>query len=78
MKTDTFVTIVAVAGTSLALWPAIDSRFMAIRQDLAELRQEVRAHIAALNSCIDSLDARFTSRIDILYQVLFSHKDRAV
>ena len=77
MKTDIFVTIVAVAGTSLALWPAIDSRFKAIRQDLAELRQEVRAHIAALNSRIDSLDARFTSHIAVRYQVLFSHKDPA-
>ena len=75
MKIDTFVTIVAVAGTSLALWRAIDSCYKAIRQDLAELRQEVRAHIATLNSRIDSLDARFTSHIDALYQALFSHKD---
>ena len=77
MKTDTFVTIVAVAGISLALWRAIDSRFKAIRRDLAELRQEVRVHIAALNSPIDSLDARFTSRIDGGYQALLSDKDPA-
>ena len=36
--------------------------------------REVRADIAALNSRIDSLDARFTYRIDALYQALFSHK----
>ena len=37
----------------------------------------MRADIVALNSRIDTLDARFTARIDALYQALFSHKDPA-
>ena len=41
--------------------------FKAIRHDLVEFRQELRAHVAALNSSIDSLDARFTSHNDARY-----------
>ena len=62
MHTDTIAIIVAILGVGLALWRAIAS----IRQDVTELRQEVRADIAALNS-----------RIAALYQALFSHKDPA-
>ena len=63
-------------GASVVLnYPAWGAHpFKAIRPDLVELRQEVRADIVALYSRIDSLDARFTSRIDALYQALFSRK----
>ena len=72
-NTDTIAIIVAILGVGLALWRATAS----IRQDVTALRQDVRADIAALNFRIDTLDARFTSRIDSLYQALFSHKDPA-
>ncbi len=57
--------------------PGVAHPLKAIRPDLVELRQEVPADIVALYSRIDSLDARFTSRIEALYQALFSHKDSA-
>ena len=63
-------------GASVVLnYPAWGTHpFKAIRPDLVELRQEVRTDIVALYSRIDSLDARFTSRINALYQALFSRK----
>ncbi len=76
---DTAQIILAVIGTGITLlgilaWlllslfrglcQDLDSRHKDLRQDLAELRQEVRADIASLNS-----------RIDNLYQALFSRKD---
>ena len=66
MNTDTIAIIVAVLGSGFALWRAIDSRHKDTHQDTAALRQEMRAGIEALNS-----------RIDALYQALFSHKDPA-
>ena len=66
MHTDTIAIIVAVLGVGLALWRAMDSRYKDLRQDIKET-----------NSRIDALDARFTSRIDALYQALFSRKDPA-
>ena len=72
MNPDTIAIIVAVLavlvtvlGTGLALWRAMDSRYKDLRQDIKET-----------NSRLDTLDARFTSRIDALYQALFSHKTR--
>ena len=65
-NTDTIAIIVAILGVGLALWRAT-----------ASIRQDVRPDIAALNFRIDTLDARFTSRIGSLYQALFSHKDPA-
>ena len=56
---------------------ALRQEMATFHQDLTALRQDVRADIAALDSRIDTLDARFTSRIDNLYQALFSHKDPA-
>lgn len=66
MNTDTIAIIVAILGVGLALWRVIDSRHKDIRQDMAALRQELRAEIAAINN-----------RIDNLFQALFSHKDPA-
>ena len=66
MNTDTSAIIVAILGVGLALGRAIDSRHKDIRQDMAALRQELRAEIAAINN-----------RIDSLFQALFSHKDPA-
>ncbi len=66
MHTDTIAIIVAILGVGLALWRAIDSRHKDARQDMAALRQDMRSDIAALNS-----------RIDALYQALFSRKDPA-
>ena len=78
---DTAQIILAVIGTGITLLGIlaglllslfrilrqdVDSRHKDLRQHLAELRQEVRADIASLNS-----------RIDNLYQALFSHKDPA-
>ena len=66
MNRDTIAIIVAILGVGLALWRTIDSRHKDIRQDMAGLRQELRAEIAAINN-----------RIDNLFQALFSHKDPA-
>ena len=66
MNTHTIAIIVANLGVGLALWRAIDSRHKDTRQDMSALRQEIHADIAALNS-----------RIDALYQALFSRKDPA-
>ena len=78
---DTAQIILAVIGTGITLLGIlaglllslfrmlrqdVDSRHKDLRLDLAELRQELRADIASLNS-----------RIDNLYQALFSHKDPA-
>ena len=67
----TIAIIVAILGVGLALSRAITS----IRQEVTALRRHVRADIATHNSRIDTLDARFTSPIDSLYQAHFSHKD---
>ena len=76
---DTAQIIVAVVGTGITLLGIltgllvslfrilrqdVDSRHKDLRQNLAELRQEMRA--GTLNA-----------RIDNLYQALFSHKDPA-
>ena len=64
----------------MALWRAIDSRHKDIRQDLAALRQDIKetnARIDALDNRIDAMEGRLNSRIDALYQALFSHKDPA-
>ena len=66
MNTDTIAIIVAIVGVGLALWRAIDSRYKDLRQDITSLRQEMRTDIGALHS-----------RIDNLYQALFSRKDPA-
>ena len=67
MNPDTIAIVVAILG--LGLWRAIasirqdvDSRHKDLRQDLAEIRQELRA---------------LHARIDALYQALFSRKDPA-
>ena len=70
---DTAQIILAVIGTGitllgilvglvLALWRAMDSRHKDLSQAIAEMRQDVRA---------------LHTRIDNLYQALFSHKDPA-
>ncbi len=78
---DTAQIILAVIGTGVTLLGILVGLLVFLfrlqRQDLTALRQDMRADIAALNSRIDTLDARFTSRIDALYQALFSHKDPA-
>ena len=66
MNTDTIAVIVAVLGVGLALWRAIDSRYKDLRQDIKET-----------NSRIDSMAAGLHSRIDALYQALFSRNDPA-
>ena len=73
MNLDTIAIIVAILGVGLALWRSIatirqdiDSRYKELRQDMAEFRAETRQELRSLNS-----------RIDALYQALFSHKDPA-
>ena len=66
MHTDILAIMVAIPGVGLALWRAIDSWHKDTRQDMAALRQEVRASIAALNS-----------RIDALYQAMVGRQDLA-
>lgn len=73
MNIDTVAIIVAMLGVGLALWRAIDSRHRDTDQDTAELRQEMRADFEALNFRINALH----SRVDGLYQVLFSRSDTA-
>ena len=74
---DTAQIILAVIGTGITLLGILVGLLVslfriqrldlaALRQDLVALRQEMRTDIAALNS-----------RIDNLYQALFSHKDSA-
>ena len=69
MNSDTIAIIVAILGVGLVIWRAIasirddaDSRHKDLRQYLAEIRQELRA---------------LHSRIDALYQALFSRKHPA-
>ena len=69
MHMDTIAIIVVILGVGLGLWRAIatirqdvDSRYKDLRQDLSEIRQELRS---------------LHSRIDALYQALFSRKDPA-
>lgn len=50
----------------LVLWLSIDRRYKDLRQDMRSLRQEMRTDIGTLHS-----------RIDVIYQALFSHKDPA-
>jgi len=80
MNTDTIAIIVAIVGVGLGLWRAIAT----IRQDVTTLRQEVRADIAGLRQDMAALRQEMRtdigalhSRIDNLYQALFSHKDPA-
>ena len=74
---DTAQIILAVIGTGITLLGILVGLLVslfriqrqdlaALRQDLVALRQEMRTDIAALHS-----------RIDALYQALFSHKDPA-
>ena len=83
--------VIAILGVGVGLATLMVFLFRLLRQDSAEMRQdirafrqEVRSDISALNSRIDSLRqemrtdiAALHSRIDALYQVLFSHKDPA-
>ena len=76
MHTDTIAIIVAILGVGLGLWRAIAT----IRQDVTTLRHEVRADISGLRQEMAEIrqDVRsLPSRIDNLYQALFSHKDPA-
>ena len=80
MNMHTIAIIVAILGVGLGLWRAIAT----IRQDVTTLRQEVRADIAGLRQEMAALRqemrtdiAALHSRIDNLYQALFSHKDPA-
>ena len=78
VNTDNITIIVAVLGVGLALWRAIatirqdvDSRHKDLRQDLRGIRQDIKE----TNARIDSMEGRLNSRIDALYQALFSLKD---
>jgi predicted nucleic acid-binding Zn-ribbon protein len=80
MNTDTIAIIVAILGVGLGLWRAVAT----IRQDVTALRQEVRGDIAGLRQEMAALRqelrtdiAALHSRIDNLYQALFSRKDPA-
>lgn len=68
---DTSQILLAVTGTGVTLLGILAgllvSLFRLLRQDMVALRQEAHADNAALNS-----------RIDALYQTLFSHKNPAV
>ena len=63
---DTIATIVAVAGTNLALFALLSRR-------IDSMEGRLNGRIDALSSRIDALH----SRIDALYQALFSRKDPA-
>ena len=92
---DTAQIILAVIGTGITLLGILAGLLVSlfrilrldtntIRQEMVEIRQEIKetntrieSLEGRLNARIDTLDARFTSRIDALYQALFSHKDPA-
>ena len=73
MNPDTIAIIVAVLGTGLALWRAMDSRYKDLRQEIDSRHKEGRQDMAEIRQELRALN----SRIDALYQALFSHKDPA-
>ena len=81
---DTAQIILAVIGTGVTLLGIMASllifQFRIQRQDLAALRQEMatfRQDLTALRQELRTDIAALHSRIDNLYQALFSHKDPA-
>lgn len=70
---DTTQIILAVIGTGVALLGVLVAFRQEVRSDIAALRQEIRTDIGALNARIDGVN----SRMDALYQALFSRKDPA-
>ena len=73
MNADTIAIIVAVVGTSLALFGLLSRRIEAMEGRLNGRIDALSSRIDALHSRIDALH----SRIDALYQALFSRKDPA-
>ena len=74
---DTAQIILAVIGTGITvsgiLAGLLVSRFRILRQHI----KETNGRIDALDNRIDAMEGRLNSRIDALYQALFSQKDPA-
>ena len=70
---DTAQIIVAILGVGIGLATLMVFLFRLLRQDSTEMRQDIRALRQEVRTDIAALH----SRIDALYQALFSHKDPA-
>ena len=74
---DTAQIILAVIGMGITLLGILAgllvSLFRILRQDI----KETNGRIDALDNRIDAMEGRLNSRIDALYQALFSHRDPA-